>query len=299
MDRRSLLKNAGLAALVLGAGRLPAARAEGTKKRLLVYTRSQGFQHSTVRRDNDKLSLAEVTATRIGRDNNIEVVCEKDGRVFLSKEFPGFDGFLFQTQGDIGSEKSLDNTPPVSPGGKAALLKAIEDGKGFIGCHCASDTYHTKGEAFQNQDPAKRDPYIAMLGGEFIRHGAQQEATMHVVDANFPGIKGQGDFRLKEEWYSLKNFAPDLHVILVQETKGMHGFDYERPDFPATWARMHGKGRVFFSSMGHREDVWENPIFRNLLTGALAWTLGRVNADVTPNLETAAPHASELPEKKQ
>jgi type 1 glutamine amidotransferase len=301
MDRRSLLKNASLAALALGAGRLPAALAEGPKKRILVFTRSQGFQHSTVTRSGGKLSLAERTTTEIGRDNNIEVVCEKDGRVFLSKDFPTFDGFVFQTQGDISSEKSLDGAPPISHDGKKALLTAIEEGKGFIGFHCASDTYHSShapGEQFKNQDPAKRDPYIVMLGGEFIRHGAQQESTMHVVDPNFPGIKGQGNFRLKEEWYSLKNFSPDLHVILVQETKGMHGFDYERPDFPATWARMHSKGRVFYSSMGHREDVWENPIFHTLLTGALAWTLGRVNADVTPNIDKFAPHGSELPEKK-
>jgi type 1 glutamine amidotransferase len=298
MDRRSLLKNSGLAALVFGAGRLPTALAEGPKKRILVFTRSQGFQHSTVQRKGGELSLAEVTTTKIGRANNIDIVCEKDGRIFLSKEFPTFDGFVFQTQGDIGADKSLDGAPPVPPEGKKALLKGIEDGKGFIGFHCASDTYHSRGEAFKNQEPDQRDPYIAMLGGEFIRHGAQQESTMHVVDPNFPGIKGQKDFRLKEEWYSLKNFAPDLHVILVQETKGMKGFDYDRPDFPATWARMHGKGRVFFSSMGHREDVWDNPIFHTLLTGALAWTLGRVSADLTPNLAQVAPHGSELPVKK-
>jgi uncharacterized protein len=299
MDRRTLLKNAGLAAFALGAGRVPTARAEGPKKRLLVYTRSQGFQHSTVHRKGDKLSLAEQTATDIGAKHNIEVVCEKDGRVFLSKDFPSFDGFLFETQGDLSSEKSLDGAPPMTLDGKKALLTAIEDGKGFIGCHCASDTFHSPGAQFENQDPAKRDPYIAMLGGEFIRHGHQQLARMHVADPNFPGIKGQADFPLYEEWYSLKNFAPDLHVILVQETQGMRDFDYERPDFPATWARLHGKGRVFYTSMGHREDVWTNPIFQTLLTGALAWTLGRVNADVTPNFAKVTPHGSELPKQKK
>jgi type 1 glutamine amidotransferase len=300
MDRRSLLKNAGLAALALGAGRLPCARAEEAKKRILVYTRSQGFEHGSVKRKGTDLSLAERIATKIGSKHNIEVVCEKDGRVFLSREFPSFDGFLFQTQGDLCAEKSVDGTPPMPPDGKKALLDAVHSGKGFAGCHCASDTFHSRGEGFENQAPEKRDPYIAMLGGEFIRHGAQQAATMHVADPDFPGIKGQKDFRLMEEWYSLKNFAPDLHVILVQETKGMKDHnpkhpDYARPDFPATWARVHGKGRVFFTSMGHREDVWENPIFQTLLTGALAWTLGRVDADLTPNFEKACPNGSELP----
>jgi uncharacterized protein len=295
MDRRTLLKNASLAALALGAGRLPVARAEGQKKRILMFTRSQGFQHDCVRRKDGNLSLAERIVTDLGSQNNIEVVCEKDGRCFLSKEFPSYDGFLFETQGDIGSEKSLDGAPPVSADGKKALLDAIEGGKGFVGCHCASDTFHSAGGAFETQPATVRDPYINMLGGEFIRHGKQQKATMHVVDPNFPGIKGQGDFKLQEEWYSLKNFAPDLHVILAQETHGMEGLDYERPDFPATWSRMHGKGRVFFTSMGHRDDVWTNPLFHTLLTGALAWTLGRVNADVSPNIDKATPHANELP----
>jgi type 1 glutamine amidotransferase len=95
----------------------------------------------------------------------------------------------------------------------------------------------------------------------------------------------------------LKNFAPDLHVLLVQETKGMHNFDYQRPNFPATWARKHGKGRVFYTSMGHRDDVWENPLFHKFLLAGLAWTLGDVDAEVPPNLDKVAPHAAELPKE--
>jgi type 1 glutamine amidotransferase len=299
MDRRTLLRNTGLAALALGAGRLPAVFADAPKKRLLMFTRSQGFQHDCVKRKNDKLSLAEQMVSDLGKSLNIEVECEKDGRCFLSKDFPSFDGFLFETQGNISSEKSLDGAPPVPAEGKKALLDAIENGKGFIGCHCASDTYHSKGEAFETQEAASRDPYINMLGGEFIRHGAQQSAVMHLADPNFPGIKDKQDFKLHEEWYSLKNFAPDLHVILVQETRGMKGFDYARPDFPATWARLHGKGRVFYTSMGHRDDVWQSPLFQNFLTAALAWTLGRVNADVTPNLDKVAPQANDLPRQSK
>ncbi len=88
-------------------------------------------------------------------------------------------------------------------------------------------------------------------------------------------------------------------MILVQDTEGMRNFDYDRPKYPATWAHMHEKGRVFYTSMGHREDVWESEIMQTLLNGALTWTLGRVEADVKPNLQTAAPKASELPKEKK
>ena len=66
---------------------------------------------------------------------------------------------------------------------------------------------------------------------------------MKVVSPNFPGMEGLGDgFEMLEEWYAFQKFAPDLHVILVQETGGMHDAPYQRPPYPATWARMHGKG---------------------------------------------------------
>ena len=118
---------------------------------------------------------------------------------------------------------------------------------------------------------------------------------MQVVDPKFPGLDGIKDFRIKEEWYALKNFAPDLHVIIVQETKGMKNYDYQRPNFPETWARMHGKGRVFYTSMGHREDVWTNPVFQSILIGGINWATGRVDADVTPNLDKVTPQANVLP----
>ena len=178
--------------------------------------------------------------------------------------------------------------------GKKALLAAVASGKGFVGSHCASDTFHSPGPSNQNQEPDKIDPYIKMLGGEFIVHGAQQKSFIRVIDPHFPGLKGVKDFELNEEWYALKNFAPDLHVILVQDTMGMKGAMYERPLYPETWARMHEKGRVFFTSMGHRDDVWKNEIFQNLLLGGLSWALGNVNAEIPPNLDKAAPKAKEL-----
>ncbi len=191
----------------------------------------------------------------------------------------------------------------MSPEGKASFLEAIKNGKGFIGTHSASDTFHTN-EPTEESDRAgryenfgdKADPYIRMLGGEFIKHGPQQKATMRVVDQNFPGMKEAGpSFELNEEWYSLKDFSENLHVLLVQETAGMKGEEYDRPAYPATWARMHGKGRVFYTSMGHREDVWTNPLFQEILFGGIAWAVKNVNADIKPNLHKAAPQADKLP----
>lgn len=300
MNRRDMLIRSGATALTLGLSRFPqgwTAPLDGSTKKILMFTRSQTFEHSVVKRGkNNEDSLAERIVKGLAKKNNFEVTCTKDGREFLPETIAKFDAFLFETTGDLTAEGG-DKQPPMPAEGKKAFLDAIAKGKGFVGCHCASDTFHSKGDPWKNQSKDDIDPYIAMVGGEFIRHGAQQESTMHVVDDAFPATKGMHDFRLKEEWYSLRNFAPDLHVLIVQETTGMKGDEYERPAFPETWARKHGEGRVFYTSLGHREDVWENPMFQKMLVGALAWAVGNVNADVAPNLDKVAPQATVMPKQ--
>jgi type 1 glutamine amidotransferase len=298
MNRREMLLRTGAAALTVGFSAFPRGWAadDKAKRRILMYTKSGTYEHDVVKRKGDKLSLAETIVTDLGDKHGFEVNATKDGRVFVNEDLLKYDVFLFETQGDLCKE-GVDKQPPMSPEGKEAFLKAIASGKGYVGCHCASDTFHSPGERNQNQSAEKIDPYIAMVGGEFVTHGKQQRAWMRVVDDAFPGAKTLKDFEINEEWYALKNFAPDLHVILVQDTEGMEGGEYHRPKFPATWAHLHHKGRVFYTSMGHRDDVWQNPTFQELLVGAMNWAAGKVEADITPNLEKVAPHARQLPAK--
>jgi hypothetical protein len=140
------------------------------------------------------------------------------------------------------------------------------------------------------------------FGADGIGHGSQQVAKMLVTSPQFPGAARLGEsFALLEEWFSMTQFAKDLHVILVQDCGGMKKLEpldrrcYDRPPFPATWARMYGKGRVFYTSMGHREDVWTNKMFQQVVRGGLSWVLGRLPADITPNIDRVAPRANEFP----
>ena len=235
--------------------------------------------------------MPSAVLTEIGREHNIEVVATKDGTVF-DGDLSGYDAFLFYTTGDL-TQAGTDGQPPMTAAGKQKLIDAVAAGKGFLASHCGSDTFHGKGDRRSEQPAADRDPYIQMLGGEFISHGPQQTARQVVCSPQFPGLSGAGDsFALNEEWYSLKNFADDLHVILLQDTQGMQGEDYQRPPFPSTWARRHGKGRVFYTSMGHREDVWTNPTFQQILLGGLAWSFGDAKFEPTPNLTEKTPGAA-------
>jgi hypothetical protein len=295
LDRRQVLQATG-GALASWATATPAGAARG-RARVLVFTRSAGYQHEVVKLSGASCRVHDVVRDVAG-ERGIDVECTKDGRVFTPESLARFDACFFFTTGDLTAEKSEDGFPPMPKAGKQALLDAIAGGKGFVGSHSASDTFLSPGGRRDAQSPAQIDPYIAMLGGEFIGHNEIQPATMRVTGRGFPGVPTD-DFSFTDEWYSLKNFADDLHVILVQETHGMKGLDYDRPAYPATWARRHGLGRVFYTSMGHRPETWSNLTFRQLLAGGLEWATGRVHAEVPPNLRTVAPRAAVLPPKPE
>ena len=301
LTRREMILRTGTAVLGMGlAGLTQIVRAETPARKVLFFSKSSGFEHSVIKRNGDQPSLVEKTFSDVGPAHGIQVVSSKDGSLFSPEYLAGFDAFVFYTTGDL-TTAGTDKNPPMSPAGKSALLQAIAGGKGFVGIHSATDTFHTKAPAgadssHYHNDGKAADPYIQMLGAEFIIHGRQQKGTMRVTDTKFPGML-QNDVTLTEEWYSLKNFADDLHVLLVQETQGMEGHPYQRPPFPATWARKHGRGRVFYTSMGHREDTWTNPAFQNLLFGGIVWAAGATDADVPANISEVTPHCSELPPK--
>ena len=232
--------------------------------RLLFYTKSSGYEHSVVHRQGDSPAFAERIMMELANAHSIELTVTKDGSVF-DGDLDRYDAILFYTTGDLTSVGN-DGHPPMSQSGKQRMLDAVAAGMGFVGVHSATDTFHSPGNSLTNQRSV--DPYIEMIGGEFVRHGRQQAALMKIVDSQFPGMpSSRTGFAMLEEWYSLKNFQSDLHVLLVNETKGLEGIEYDRPPFPATWTRMHNKGRVFYTSMGHREDVWSNPLFQQILFG--------------------------------
>ena len=294
------------------------ASATATMPKVLFFTKSSGFEHSVIKRRADGKSFADRILQDLAARHRVEVTCSKDGALFSTDYLAQFDAFVFFTSGDL-LTPGVDGNPPLTTAGKQALLEAVKAGKGFVGIHQAAGTFTGdepepvpgKPRMWVQPPPgAETEPFLQMLGGRLLGHGTQQIARQLVADPKFPGMAGCGEsFSCLEEWYSLANFAPDLHVILVHDTATMRdphangkdwpptGWDtpYQRPPFPATWAHLYGQGRVFYTSMGHREDVWESERFQSMLMGGLAWTLRRVDADVSPNLAKVTPEAEQRP----
>lgn len=304
LNRRQFL---GAAALTTAALALPQELPAWKKKSLLVFTKSSGWEHDVVKRVDGQPSIVETALVGLGQRHGLEVTTSKDGQIFDSNDFRKHDAVLFFTTGDL-TKSGTDKNPTMSPHGKQALLDAIQGGLGFVGVHAASDTFHTEPDPQDNSNRyvahgEQSDPYLRMLGGEFITHGSSprlQTADVIVKDARFPGLEGvKSPISFTEEWYSLKDFMPDLHVILTLDTQGMKGEPYQRAPYPVTWARMNGKGRVFYTAMGDRPENWSIPFFLNVLAGGIRWATRDANAVLDKNLAKAAPGYAEIPPKPQ
>lgn len=301
-NRREFLR----AAALTSAGLAISNRLLGApNKSVLVFTKSSGFEHAVVKRVEGKPSIMDNAITELVSKHGYKVGVTKDGRVFDSKELHSYAAMVFFTTGDL-TTLGTDGKPPMSPQGKAALLDAVRGGMGFVGVHAAADTFHTPPDPpdLSNRYIAhgdQQDSYLKMLGGEFIIHGREprlQDANVIVNDPKFPGLEGvTSPVSFNEEWYSLKDFMPDMHVILTLDTQGMKGECYQRAPYPVTWARQQGKGRVFYTAMGDRPENWNSEFFLNLLGGGICWAIGDASAQIDANLKQAAPGYAEIPPK--
>jgi type 1 glutamine amidotransferase len=147
----------------------------------------------------------------------------------------------------------------------------VKDGNGFVAMHSGSDTFH----GFR--------PYIEMLGGEFETHGAQVGVECLVQDPKHPSTRDLGEsFCIEqEEIYLIKSFdRAKVHNLLALDK---HPNRKKEPGFfPIAWCKDYGQGKVFYTSLGHREDVWENKRYQKHILGGIKWALGLEAGDATP-----------------
>jgi len=222
-------------------------------KRVLVVTHTAGFRHASI-------AAAETAIAAIGSSSGLYSTefcrSEADVRARLTPAgLASIDAVFFaNTTGDLG-------IPDV-----AAFLAWVADGHAFLGAHSASDTYH--------ESPA----YLEMLGGEFVTHGAIVETEIRVDDRVDPAVAHLAPrFRITDELYRFtRNSRASVHALLSMDRVPPDGVgDAGTPaDLLMAWRRDYGRGRVFYTALGHRDEVWQDARFRQHLLGALRWALG-------------------------
>jgi type 1 glutamine amidotransferase len=160
---------------------------------------------------------------------------------------------------------------------KADLLSFVkEDGKGFVAAHTATTAFESWPE------------FGEMLGARYDGHPWNTVyGSVINEDPSFPATKHLPPvFAFTDEFYQAKEYSRDkIRVLLRLDTSKLppnsenHRAD---GDFPIAWAKMYGKGRVFYSSLGHASATWDNPDVYRMYFEALKWSLGLSDADVTP-----------------
>jgi uncharacterized protein len=259
----------GLLLFSLAASGLSTTRSELPRKRqLLVIGEEKGYRHESV-------SRAMATIERLGRESGFwDTTIRTDTEALTKKKLEynarnlnDFDAVLFFTGGDLEMDAQQ----------KADFLSFVhDDGKGFIGVHSAAITFTNWPE------------YGEMLGGYYDEHPwGTFDAPILVEDPAFPGMQlWPRSFLLRDEIYQLRNYSREKVRVLMRLDAGK--LDLGKPgvhradrDFAVTWAKMYGKGRVYYSTLGHPQENWDNPALQKMFTEAIRWATGQITAEVT------------------
>jgi type 1 glutamine amidotransferase len=280
-----------LCAIVCGSavGQTPA------RKKLLFLTHAALYKHTS-------LGPAEHAVRELGAKGGFDVATldgytQDSDKIDLSMISPAYlaqyDGLMLMTNGNL----------PLTVAQKKALVDFVRDGKAIVGVHCATLTLYDY--------PA----FGEMLGGYYRRSivptariGQSNIGVLKVEDPTHPATKMLGgSWPLAEEFYQFGTavwdasrptenisqvgrlhiplaFSRDrVHVLLSLDTDKMDvdglGPEVEKGgDYPQAWTRTFGAGRVFYTALGHRDDIWSNdPVFRAHISGGIRWALGIEN----------------------
>jgi hypothetical protein len=157
---------------------------------------------------------------------------------------------------------------------KAAILDFVRRGKGIVGVHAAT-------AAFQNWPE-----YGEMMGGTYGGH-ILQDVVIRLDEPKHPinaCCEGQ-PFKLRDEVYIFRKFysREKLRVLLSLDTDQMAD-PGKRPDndYAVSWVRPYGKGRVFYTTLGHCPETYWNALFLRHLLAGIQFALGDLEAEAAP-----------------
>jgi uncharacterized protein len=244
-------------------------------KHILVIGQTKGFEH-------DSVPDGMVAIYEMGRDSGLwDAMLRTDTELITKKDLSRntknlnyFDALVFvSTTGELELDESQKQD-------MMAFIK--DDGKGFVGVHAALDTNY------------KWPEYGEMIGGWFDQHPwSTFNAPIINEDPDFPAVRHLPHAFVKwDEIYQPKDWSRGkVHVLLsLDPTK----LNYDNPrvhrtdhDFAVAWDKMYGKGRVFYSTLGHTQEAWSDPDIRKMYFEAIKWVLGMTEGSTASHLRPA------------
>jgi len=245
-------------------------------KHVLVIGQTKGYEH-------DSVSDAMAAIYNMGRESGLWDTEMRTDTELLTKKTLGenaknlnyFDLLVFAS---TTGEMDLDSSQ------KTDIMSFIrDDGKGFVGIHAALDSNYNWPE------------YGEMIGGWFDQHPWNTfNAPIINESPDFPAVRHFPHAFVKyDEIYQPKAWSRDkVNVLLSLDATRLNYSNNPRihradHDFPVAWSKMYGKGRVFYSTLGHTEEAWQDPDIYKMYFEAIRWALGMTEGSTTAHPRTA------------
>jgi len=257
------------------------------KRKLLVFSRSWGYWHTAI-------PYGERAVVLMGQKTGaFEAVVAEDDTLFEPQHLKQFDAILFNnTNNEIFLPEDFDKLPaPAQAKARArdemlkkSLVEFLRNGGGLAVTHAGVASFR------------KWPEFGHIIGARFDNHpwGAGSTVVLQVEEPTHPLAAAFREpvFIVTDELYQVTDpYSRDKVRVLVsidpkrtritpQQRQAIHRKDM---DFPMTWVKSYGKGRVFYCALGHQHELFWNPVVLQHYLDGIQFVLGDIEADVTPS----------------
>ena len=253
-------------------------------RKILIYSKTAGFRHGSI-------PVGIKAFTMMGdKTGAYTALASEDEMMFAPEKLKAFDAVLMLNttldclkpkfkKGDADSEKKASEIEEML---KKSLEEFVAGGKGLMGTHSATDTYHNW------------KAYNKMMGGTFAGHPWNSDSKVaiknvdpkHPLNAAFDGM----DFEIVDEIYQFR-----ADTALPSERRYLITLDPAKRDrggrkdglYPISWVSTYEKGRTFYCSLGHNEHIYWNPMVLKHYLAGMQYVLGDFDVDTTPTPQSA------------
>jgi type 1 glutamine amidotransferase len=238
---------------------------------ILVFSKTKGWRH------NQGIAGADLFFVQMSREKEFGIFTTSNGAVFNPEDLARFDVVVFNNMtGDT-----------LSPAQRTAFEQWLSDGGAWIGIHGAGDASQDSWSWYQEN----------VIGPRFIGHPQNpqfQEARVETLNAEHPVTQGiSPNWVHNDEWYSFDSRAQDHEAIVLfgldestydpVKRSGGEETDLRMGEgainHPIVWVRCIGKGRTFYSAIGHSDKSYEDPENRKLLSNAFNWVTKKTDKE--------------------
>ena len=231
------------------------------QKAVLYFSCTKGFRHSTC-------AYAKPIITRMGEESGrFRVICSEDPRVINETFLRDISCVIFGNT--TGSFLNDDE--------KAALLGYVRGGGGFVGIHAATDCEYDWPD------------YNKLMGGWFDGHPWNERVTIKVEVPEHPACQPvDKPWVIADEIYQMRDWSrEDVCVLMSLDPNGTdftkQGMKRKDLDFGIAWCRQYGEGRMFYTALGHREEVFDDPMYQAHLLNGILWAMGELAGTCEPH----------------